>query len=97
MKLRADLKAVVSDWFSIVLTEAQVDDILQNPDLKREIEEWGVNDTGTRDKIGSYLAKKIVGRKWPTYGDSPEYRAAFWVDMKAKCLELGYKFNGDDE
>ena len=47
MKLRADLKAVVSDWFSIVLTEAQVDDILQNPDLKREIEEWGVNDMGT--------------------------------------------------
>lgn len=86
-----DVCDVVNDWCGIELTEDQAMEILNDPNLKDDISHWGVFDTTTRESIADFLAKKIVGRDWPTGQDPVSVMESFWAQLRTKGKELGYK------
>jgi hypothetical protein len=87
---REEIRNAVHDWMGIDLTEPQLDEILAVPRIKNEIEEWGV-DTVARERIGKYLAMKIVGRPWPCYGDGEEAKNRFLLEFEERAPKSGYK------
>ena len=90
-EVKDKIRDVVSDWMGLNLTEAQVEEILSVPSLRGEIEEWGVSDTVTREKIGDFLARKIVGRSWPMNGEDQKGKDAFYASFDTRAKELGYQ------
>lgn len=90
-EVKSEVRDVVSDWMGLNLTESQVDEILSVPSLRGEIEEWGVSDTVTREKIGDFLARKIVGRSWPMDGEDQKGEDDFYESFETRAKELGYQ------
>lgn len=45
-----------------------------------------------KEDFVKYLAIKIVGREYPLYGDSKEYKEEFYRTMGLKSKEMGYKW-----
>lgn len=88
---RKILADTVHDFMEIELTEAQIDEILADPKVKAEFGQWGM-DTGTREAVNEFLARKIVGRRWPLYGDPKAERDAFHAEYRENAGRLGYFF-----
>lgn len=74
-------------WYCFDLTDEQVKEYLEKNPIK-----WGF-DTCEREEFADYLALKITGLKFPTYGDSEEYKNKFEVLMSENCKKLGYKWD----
>jgi hypothetical protein len=71
------------------LTVEQATEILADPQVKATFAAGG-QDTVTRESIAEFLGKKITGKPWPTYGNTPEQREAFWADYETKAAACGY-------
>jgi hypothetical protein len=56
-------------------------------------EEWGIYDTETRSVLCNIIAKRLVGRSWPTYGDGKEHNENFFEDLQSAARRHGYKIN----
>ena len=87
---RKALAQEVRGWMSIELNDTQLDEILADPHVRCQIDEWGI-DTCTREAVGAFLARKIVGRPWPMYGDDRAERDAFFKEFDQKASLMGYR------
>jgi len=87
-----DIKAVrdsVHDWVGIDLTETQARELILDPRVASDYVRGGM-DTVTRETAADVLAKRIVGRSWPTYGDGGEVGKRFFAEFAVKAEEKGY-------
>ncbi len=91
-----ETQAAVHDEMGLDLTLEQALEILNDPHVAGEVASWGVYDTETRGAIANFLAKKIVGRPWPLYGDGEEVAARFKEDLTKNARALGYKVIASD-
>lgn len=67
---RTDLISAVADAIGADLTDAGIAAVLTaNPALAGQIDEHGPWDTDVRSLIVDAIARLIVGRGWPKYGD----------------------------
>lgn len=90
-KERKDIRDIVHDYMGIDLTEAQLEELCSDPRIVAEVTEWGTYDTQTRERVTAVLTEKIVGRAWPMYGDTQEYKDAFYRDFERLAPEKGYR------
>lgn len=90
---RKDLHNVIHDSTGLDLTPEQLDDVIANPRVMSELT-FGLHDTATREAVGNFLAKKIVGRAWPTYGEGEATRSKFYEDFKREAPLKGFSLRG---
>lgn len=88
---RKNVRAIVHDCVGIDLTDAQLEELCSDSQIVAEVTEWGTFDTQTQERIANVLAEKIVGRRWPMYGDSKESKEAFYRDFEREALSKGYR------
>jgi hypothetical protein len=89
-----DIQSVVHDWYGVELTKDQVLHLLKKYNLEGDYYEFGM-DTCVREAMGSAIAKEVVGRGWPCYGDGEEVRRKFDETFKANAEAKGYKLAKD--
>lgn len=83
------LKDALHDWAGVDLTDAQLEELMADPILLRELLLCGDHvDTLAREVAMSLLAKKIVGRRWPTYGDKD---TSFHEEFRQAAAAKGYR------
>lgn len=84
---------VLADYAHIELTEDQFSELmLDNPPLNNQLVRFNSpSDTMDRECMMEALAKKLVGRRWPCYGDGREYAEKFYVDFEDAAAKNGYK------
>lgn len=92
-KERQDIRDIVHDHMNVDLTEAQLLELCSDPRVVAEVLEWGTFDTQTGEKITAVLTEKILGagRSWPLYGDTKEYKDAFYADFEREAPLKGYR------
>lgn len=92
-KERQDIRNIVHDHMNIDLTEAQLLELCSDSRIVAEVLEWGTFDTQTGEKIAAVLTEKIlsVDRAWPLYGDTKEYKDAFYRDFEREAQLKGYR------
>lgn len=92
-KDRKDIRDIVHDDMGLDLTDQQLDELCSNPRVVAEVVEWGTFDTQTRERITAVLTEKILGegRDWPMYGDTKEYKDAFYADFEREALLKGFR------
>jgi hypothetical protein len=88
-EIRRDVKGSVHDWLGIDLTDSQIEEILADDHVGNEARRWGV-DTVVRERIGDYLAVKIVGKRWPLYGTPKEERDTFFETFEKNAEARGF-------
>lgn len=88
---RKGVRDIVHDYMGLDLTDQQLDELCSNPRVVAEVTEWGTFDTQTRERITAVLTEKIVGRAWPMYGDTQEYKDAFYADFERLAPEKGFR------
>lgn len=87
-------RAVLHDWCGVEVTDDQARELLADPRVASELP-YGVMDTCTREALMSALARRVVGRNWPIYGDGREAMEKFSAEMREKAPQLGYKLLPD--
>jgi hypothetical protein len=60
------IRDTISSQSPFHLTNHQIDQVLEfAPNVKLELEKWGITDTVSREMFFSAFAKMLVGRDWP--------------------------------
>lgn len=77
------------DDYGIDLTLDQAKALCEERDIVATFAIGGF-DTVTREKVASVLARRIIGRDWPMYGDGRPALERFVEDMREKAPQLGY-------
>lgn len=92
-KLARECMDVLADYANVELTEDQFSELMQdNPSLNNQLVRFNSpSDTMDRECMMEALAKKLVGRCWPCYGDGREYAEKFYADFEAAAAKNGYK------
>jgi hypothetical protein len=73
-----------------LLSEDQMQDLLVSSGYSKVIVTSGEVETQVREGLSSALALKVLGEKWPTYGD-PTDRDAFFRRFNAAANTAGYR------
>ena len=82
------------DYFAITLPDAEIWKLLDADRwLRKEVKDGCVTDTMVRDVAIELFCRTNGIPNWPMYGDTNEYKDAFYPKLKAKVIELGGKFN----
>ena len=86
----------MEEYYGVVVTPIQLEVVLdKDPEFKRDLIRYNSpSDTADREVLGDLFMKEIVGSRWPCYGDTDEYRDAFFEKLRARAPELGYTFLG---
>lgn len=84
-----DLKRALHDWSGVDLTDEQGEELLADPEVARTLG-WGF-DTVCREAAMRALARRLVGRDWPLYGEGDEVAKAFEAAFQKAAIEKGYK------
>ena len=81
------VRAVANDYALVRLSTEQAVEVMKSPRVASELAH---RDTLTRERITDFLAQKILGRPWPTYGDGEEVANAFYRDFREAAKKCGY-------
>ena len=96
LELSGLLEAAVREIAELELTYEQLDQLFGSElALLGEIRQWGF-DTNTNEGVADILARELVGRSWPTYGDGEQARKRFDEEFKAAAAKRGFLYIGDD-
>ncbi len=88
--LLTHLHNAVHDDCGFDLTPEQVQEVVQDRHVQSALILGGV-DTVARGIIANFLAMKILGRRWPTYGEGEAVYLTFEAALDTKARELGYR------
>lgn len=93
-ELRAEIKSVMLEWFSLNLSDKAVDYLLAQKRIKEELFKWGFHpgDTQTRDKMSAELTKRVVIRDWPLIGEglTNEQMDKYVDTLKSELRKIGF-------
>ena len=91
--LAAECREVIADYAGVRLTEEQFATLIDKDlELKRDLIRFNSpRDTVDREQLMGLLAKEIVGRDWPCYGDGPAVAKQFHLDFERLAKEKGYE------
>lgn len=91
-KLLTDLTEEVRGIIGFEVPEAEVKSIFEGHEqLLGEIREWGFCDTVISEGIQETLAKVLLSRPWPTFGDGEEAGDRFRADFDAAAKKRGWQ------
>lgn len=96
------VKDILADYYNVTLPDSMVSAIVESdPELEQEIKSGAAYDTYVREllisAVGRYLEIKVpvpnifgvVGsHEWPCYGDTDEYKEAFYKEFNGKLVEI---------
>lgn len=96
-------ESVLSDYYGIVVPRSFLIEVIEKDlELKYEVETGGICDTEERSALVNMITRELgidVGRsflgyrgQWPCYGDSDEYREAFYASVKESIEKMGGTF-----
>lgn len=86
-----EIHAIVHDWMGLDLTNDQILELIrEDDDFLGDYIAHGM-DTCCRESLGSIIARKLVGRDWPTYGEGEQVAAEFHDKFVAAAKNAGYK------
>lgn len=91
--LAAECREVIADYAGVRLTEAQFDALIDKDlELKRDLIRFNSpRDTADREQLMGLLAKEIVGRDWPCYGEGAAVAKQFHIDFERLAKQKGYE------
>jgi hypothetical protein len=92
-KLREEVRNGVRDETGLSLTDEQLDEVLADPSVLSNVKAFGASDTEVRSMIADFLSQKIMGRRWPTYGESEDSLKSFFNEYPGRAAALGYKIH----
>jgi len=60
-----------------------------SPMLYGEVVECGANDTECSSKLANAISRKLIGKSWPMYGNTQEYKDEFYKAFAIAAKEHG--------
>lgn len=84
----------VAQYTYVLLTPEQMQDLIAGTHVEESVIEYDGFDTAEREMTMDLLSKKLMGKEWPSNGDSDT--KGFIMELLTKAQEYGYKLNMSD-